>query len=172
MLECREAMSYYLHTTTSHLSCICQRTCCCRAWWEGWTFGRLPDKTREQVYTTLLYCYFVILKQEHLGKHATLCQWRLLLSLDVMPCSSLDRGNVSEEYTASLSVTVIEVGKWPILRPQREVLWMVDVMALEASPSLFHQRVCFAAWAFTLRCNQSDDLLQKLLIHTIPTICW
>jgi hypothetical protein len=58
-----------------------------------------------------------------------------------MPRSSLDRGKVSEEYTASLSVTVIEVGKWPILRPQREVLWMVDVMALEASPSLFHQRL-------------------------------
>jgi len=90
----------------------------------------------------------------------------------MMPCSSLDRGNVSEEYTASLSVTVTEVGKWPLLRPQREVLWMVDVMALEASPSLFHQRDCLAGWAFTLRCNQSDDdLLQKLLIHTIPTIC-
>jgi hypothetical protein len=165
-------MSYYLHSTTSYLSCICQRTCCCRAWWEDRTVGRLPDTTREQVCTTLPYCYFVILKQEHLWKHATWCQWRLLLSLDVMSCSSLDRRSVSEEWTASLGVTVTEGGKWPIVRPQREVLWVVDVMALEASKSFFHQRGCMAGRAFTLRCSQSDDLLQKLLINTIPTMSW
>jgi len=152
-------MSYYLHSTTSHLSCIYQRTCCCRAQWEDRTIGRLPDTTREQVCNTLLYCYFVILKEEHLWKHVTWCQWRLLLSLDVMSCSLLDRGNVSEEYTAGVSVTVTEGGKWPILRPQREALWMVNVMALGASKSLFHQRGCLAGWAFTLRCSQSDDLL-------------
>ena len=165
-------MSYYLHSTTSHLSHICQRTCCCGAQWDDRTIGRLPDTTREQVCTTLPYCYFVILKHEHLWKHATWCQWRLLLSSGVMPCSLLGRGNVSEEYTARLGVTVTEVGKWPTLRPQREVLWMVDVMVLEASQSIFHQRDCLAGWAFTLRCTHSDDLQQKLFIHTIPTLSW
>jgi hypothetical protein len=61
-----------------------------------------------------------------------------------MPCGLVDRGNVSKEYAASLGVTVTEIGKWPIVRPQGEVLWMVDVMALEVFHSLFHQRGCLA----------------------------
>jgi hypothetical protein len=120
LLECREGMSHYLYTTTSHLSCISQWTCCCRAWWEDRTISRLPDKTREQVCVAPLYCYFVILKQEHLWEHVTQCQWRLLIFLDIIPCGSVVRGNVSEEYTATLSVTVTEGGKWPILRTQGE----------------------------------------------------
>jgi len=80
--------------------------------------------------------YFVIVIQEHLWKHGTWCHWRLLLSLDVMPCSSLDRGNVSGEYTADLGVKVAEAterspvdggcdGTWGILisLPSERFAW-------------------------------------------------
>jgi hypothetical protein len=43
---------------------------------------------------------FVILKLEHLWKHETWYKWKLLFSLDAVPCGLVDRGSVSEEYTA------------------------------------------------------------------------
>ena len=42
--------------------------------------------------------------------------------------------------SSSLSVIVTEVRKWPMLRPQGEVLWMVDVMTLR------HPILCLLFW--------------------------
>jgi len=41
-------------------------------------------------YTAVLLLWYS--EARTLVKHATWCQWRLLLTLDVMPCSSLDMG--------------------------------------------------------------------------------